>query len=108
MLENNATFVELMENKEFVHEMMSQETPEDVQKIFADNGVDMTIDEVNEIGRALANAENGALSNELSEEALEDVSGGVVITAAGVWAAVRIIGAVGSTALAAYKWYKSR
>ena len=104
---DNVVLNKLMEDKEFVEKMLSQETPEDVQKLFHENGVEFTMDEVMALGRELdrlSNAGNG----ELDEQALEDVSGGVVITAATAWAIAKAAIAVGGAGLAIYKWYKSR
>lgn len=95
----------LMEDKEFVVKMMSQETPEDVQALFRENGVDFTLEEVNEFGRELERL--ASMGEELNEEMLDAVSGGV-ITAATAWAAAKCAIAIGGAALAIYKWYKSR
>lgn len=95
----------LMDNKDFVIKMLSQDTPEDVQKLFHENGVDLTLDEVKEFGRELEKAANA--DDELGEDALESVSGGVV-AAATVWAVAKCVIAVGGAGLAIYKWYKSR
>ena len=110
MIRNNTKLSALLENKNFVVEMMSKETPEDVQKFFLDHGVEMTIDEINEIGKALADIENGTATDELSEDSLENVAGGIGPLTAGAiaWGVVRVVGATGGLALAAYKWYKSR
>ena len=104
----NPAFLELLEDKEFVAYMMSQETPEAVQKVFAEKGFELTMDEVNELGKALADAEPKESGAELSEDDLANVSGGIVITTAGLIAAGKIIVAAGGAALAIYKWYKSR
>lgn len=105
---NNPEFLALLDDKEFVVGMMSQETPEDVQKVFAAKGFALTMDEVNELGRALAEAEAKGIDAELSEGDLDNVAGGFAITVAGLIAAGKIIVAVGGAGLALYKWYKSR
>lgn len=103
---DQSTLNTLMEDKEFVVKMMSQETPEDVQTLFRENGVDFTLEEVKEFGRELERL--ASTGGELNEEMLDAVSGGVVITAATAWAAAKCVIAIGGAALAIYKWYKSR
>lgn len=95
----------LMDNKDFVTTMLSQESPEDVKKLFADNGVDMSMDDVMQLGADLDHAFRN--SEELDESNLENVSGGVVIEAATIWAATKAVIAIGAAGLAIYKWYKS-
>ena len=99
-------FDQLLADKKFVEQMLAQQTAEDVQKLFNDTGVDFTLEDVNEIGEQLNRAANS--NEELSEEALEDVSGGFAITVAGVIAAGKIIVAVGGAGLAVWGWYRSR
>lgn len=101
---DNPAFVELVANKEFVVKMLSQETPEDVQKLFAENGIELTLDDVRVFGEALAEAEN---KDELSAADLENVAGGV-IAAATVWGIIKVGSAAVAAGLAIYKWYKSR
>ncbi len=95
-------FNALMNDQDFVVKMLSQESAEDVQKLYAENGVELTMDEVKALGEALDKVDQP--EGELDEDALENVSGGV-LTALAV--AKCIIG-VGGAALAIYKWYKSR
>ena len=99
-------FAALMDNKDFVVKMLSQETPEAVQELFRENGVDLTMDEVLEFGRELEKAASSG--DELDEEMLANVSGGIVIESATAWAIAKCVIAVGSAGLAIYKWYKSR
>lgn len=65
----------LWENEEFVKAMAAAETDEDVIKLFADNGISVTEEEVAEV-RASA-----ATMGELDEEDLEEVSGGFIMAA---------------------------
>ena len=92
----------LLENRDFVMTMLGQETPEDVQKLFADNGLELTMDEVMEIGAEIDRFANGG--EELDEAALENVSGGALATA---WLIAKALIAIGGAGLALYKWYKS-
>jgi hypothetical protein len=101
----NEVFVKLMENEKFVKEMLSQQSEEDVKKLYAANGVELTIEDVREIGKVLNSFDN---EGELNEIDLEDVSGGIVIAAATCWAVAKAVIGVGAAALAVYKWYKSR
>lgn len=101
----NTTLVALMDNKDFVVKMLSQETPEDVQKLFCDNGVELTMDQIHALGRELDRMSQSG--DELDAEALEAVSGGVIDPAT-AWLIAKCVIAVGSAALAIYKWYKSR
>ncbi len=101
----NAVLSKLMEDKAFVEKMLAQENPEAVRSLFAENGVEFTLEEVLEIGRALDQLTNPG--DELDENALEDVSGGVAVTAT-AWAVAKAAIAIGGAGLAIYKWYKSR
>ncbi len=104
-------FNQLMEDKEFVVKMLSQKTEEDVQKLFLENNVEMTLDEVDELGATLDKAFEKLNNDELDEESLENVSGGFlgITLAAGVtwWAVGKAVIGVGAAGLAIYKWYKS-
>ena len=103
-------FNKLMEDEVFFKKMLSQETEADVQKLFHENGVEMTIEEVDELGATL-NKCFGKLDEELDEDALEDVSGGFFITlgtGVTIWAVAKAVIGVGAAGLAIYKWYKSR
>ena len=101
---NNADFIKLVNDKDFVTKMLVQETPEDVQGLFAENGVDVTLDEINDLGKAIYNASHEDDSETLSESELDSVAGGVI-----EWVAVgKIVVAAGGAALSLYKWYKSR
>ena len=79
---------ELMENEDFVREFLSKENPEDVQILLENNGVELTIDEIKQIGAMLDKIVKGEISQEqlekaangeLSEDELEEVAGGSVI-----------------------------
>lgn len=100
---DNAAIIKLMEDKEFVAKMLSQESAEDVQKLFLENGVDMTMEDVHTLGKMLDKlSESG---DELTEDMLDDVAGGSLALG---WAIAKAVFAVGSAGLAIYKWYKSR
>lgn len=101
----NEAFTKLMENEEFVKEMLAQKSEEDVQKLYAANGVELTIDEVREVGKILNSLGN---DGELDASDLDGVAGGLVVTAATCWAVAKAAIAVGGAGLAIYKWYNSR
>lgn len=102
----NAVLSSLVNDKAFVEKMLSLETPEEVHKLFQENGVDFTMEEVLELGKALDQLER--CGEELDDNMLEDVNGGFAITAATAWAVAKAVIAVGGAGLAVYKWYKSR
>ena len=102
---------ELMKNASFIKKLLGMENPEDVQDLFEDNGVALTLDEVKQIGLMLDKVFSGeitaeqleqAASGELSEDDLEQVAGGVIL--AGI--ATMIITGV-FAAGAAYGSYKA-
>lgn len=65
---------DLMDNKNFVSKITAMEDPEQVQAAFAENGVDFTLEQINQIAELVIN--NNA--EELNEDALEAVSGGIL------------------------------
>lgn len=70
-------FQELLENEAFVKEMLSKETAEEVQELFADNDVDLSIDEIHRMKEMLLRQESPEEAEELSEDDLETVAGGI-------------------------------
>lgn len=101
----NENFTKLMENEAFVKEMLAQKNEEDVQKLYAANGVELTMEDVREVGKILNSIDN---DGELDASDLDAVAGGIVITGATIWAVAKTVIAVGGAGLAIYKWYKSR
>ena len=78
MKEEQAKLEELMKDEAFVNTMFSKENSEEVQKLFAEKGVALTMEEVESLASAILQAapvENG----ELSEDALDSVAGGRII-----------------------------
>ena len=63
----------LMEDREFVAKIAAMEEPEEVQKAFAEQGVDFSLEEINFIANQVMNGN----SEELNEDQLEAVAGGV-------------------------------
>ena len=81
---------ELMKNEEFVKKLITIENPEDVQVYFEDNGLEMTLDEVKELGTMLGKVVKGEVTaeqleksadGELSEDELKNVAGGSLVAA---------------------------
>lgn len=83
-MENINKIKDLMGDKDFVAAIAAMEDPEDVQSAFADKGVDFTLEQINQIAEMVI----GGNEDELSEAALEGVSGGllaeIAIVASGV------------------------
>jgi len=100
--EENIRFTELAQKPEFATALVSQETPEKAQEFLAANGINLSIEEVLDLGKALDAIDS--TGDELDETALEDVAGGSLALG---WAIAKLIIAAGGAALAAYKWYKS-
>lgn len=70
-----ATVKEVLANEEVAMEFFSKETPEEAQAFLKDKGVEISLEEIKEIGAALEKMQDG----ELSEDDLENVAGGGVI-----------------------------
>lgn len=64
----------LVEDQAFVQKMLSCQEPEQVQALFADNGVEIPLEDVKALGKALAGMAES--DGELSEDDLEGVAGG--------------------------------
>lgn len=66
---------ELLKDSSFIEELKTAENDEDVQKLFAAKGIDLSLDEIAQmVQESIAAHEKG----ELDEESLENVSGGVI------------------------------
>lgn len=72
---NNIVLVkEVMADEEFVAKISAMEDPAEVQSAFAAKGINFTIEQINQIAELVANSQG----DELSEDALEAVSGGIL------------------------------
>jgi lactobin A/cerein 7B family class IIb bacteriocin len=91
---NEAHIKELFENNEFVQSILELETPEEVQAALAKEDVDISLEEVQQIYNILANHTAG--DQELTEEELESVNGGIII--AMILAFIAFL-AIGTTAI---------
>ena len=72
-----------MQDKEFVNQIVNAESAEEAQKLFAARDIEFTLEEVKAIAAGLNN-----MGDELNEENLEAVAGGVafstVVTVVGI------------------------
>ena len=71
----NEKVMAVLQQEGFVDKLLELEDPADVQALFKENGIDLTIDEVKAIGRGL-NQQFAEEGEELSEDDLDDVAGG--------------------------------
>ena len=86
-------FDEAFADQAFAEKVLAMTEPEDVQKAFAEKGIELTLEDVKAIGKKLSETADG----ELNEDALEDVAGGVItgITVAAVISCVVAVGKLG-------------
>ena len=89
----NEKIKELFSSEEFVTKMLSLETAEEVQALFAENEIDCSIEEINklyeEITKKIQQAENGEeVEAEIDDEDLSEVSGGVGLAIAAIGALI--------------------
>lgn len=86
---------ELSKDQEKLKELMKIGEPEEAQKWFSDNGVELSLDDIRELGAVLSRLANKELEriansgkaaagsdDELSEDELEEASGGIIISIA--------------------------
>jgi predicted ribosomally synthesized peptide with nif11-like leader len=86
---NQERIQEVFSDETFVKELLSRETPEEVQKMLADKKIDLSIDDILKIRTILEKKLDQ--SAELSDDELEDVSGGVVVIGAIVYSVLPLI-----------------
>ena len=70
-------YTKLEADKSLGEKLFSLETPEEVQSLLKEQGIEFNLDEINMIKEALAKSIAKAGSGELSDEDLENVAGGV-------------------------------
>ena len=84
---DQARLNEVLSDEEFVKELLTMKTAEQVQDALEDKGVSATTDEIRQMGDFLRKVASGEISQdtvnalangELSEEELEEVAGGSV------------------------------
>lgn len=76
-------------DKSLAEKLLSQENPQDVQSLLKEQGLDFSIEEIDMLRTALVKALEKNTGDELSDEDLENVAGGIAITAV-----VALIGAI--------------
>lgn len=91
---NEALIKEVFSDREFVESLLELETAEEVQAALKEKNLDLSVEDIENIQKALITQE----SSELSEEEMENVSGGFVITATAAAAVSAIAGVIGATA----------
>ncbi len=97
---NEQKVAELFQSESFKAEVANITTAEELQKAFERHGVDMTLDEV--IGLCGQIAHQMQSDDELDEDALENVSGGIA------WALVGLgVVCLGAVALGIWNGYNS-
>lgn len=69
----------LLEEEAFLEQLKQAEDDAAVQKLFADNGVELSLEDIEKMVEESAVA---AKSGELGEDDLENVSGGILVTLA--------------------------
>lgn len=98
----NEKMNELLSNQEFVEKLMSLETESEVQDMLAENGVDLSVEQIAMIKKGVASQLTE--SDELSDDALETVAGGVDIGGI-IESVAKAIGTLGDYV---DKWTRSR
>ena len=75
-MENKEKLQQLMQDEEFLKKILVLETPEEVQGAFKENGVDISIEDLEKIKELIKKSMNE--NYELTEEELEEIIGGSV------------------------------
>lgn len=103
-----ARITELFQQKDFQEEASACKTMQDFHALFLRKGVEISEEETVDLISKIAVEKQRADNGELSEEALDDVSGGVALTGAAAVAACVGVGVagVGAFALTAFVAYQ--
>ena len=75
-----ALLKEVLSDKNYVEELLSLDSAEAVRDSLSAKGIELSCEEISKIQETLLNNTDG----ELSEDALEDVSGGSILLAIGI------------------------
>ena len=87
---------EVFSDEAFVKQLLEQETPEQVQALLVEKDLEMTTDQICKIKELIEKQLNGdIIMEELSDEDLEEISGGVVGTLIATFSLVAAVGIVG-------------
>ena len=96
---NEERIKEIFSDKEFVTELISLETPTDIQALLKTKGIDLDIDQIEKakalVAKKLALADAG---EELNDDDLDEVSGGIAVLTV-VSAVISVIGIASSVVI---------
>lgn len=88
---NQEKIQEVFSNEAFLKEIFSKEIPEEVQSILAEKDVELSIEDILKLRKIIEKKLNQGV--ELSDDELEDVTGGVVVIGAIVYTVLPLIAA---------------
>ena len=93
---NEERIKEVFSDEAFVKELLSKETPEEVQAMLAEKDIDATIDEIVKLrDLIIMKAQKAQSGEELDDEDLEDVAGGSALATLAMLAIpVAFVGAI--------------
>jgi len=103
---NYEKLVELFRNEEFQKEAESFKTMDDFKESFMKHGIEMTDNEVVELVSQIARKKEDVDNDEIVEEDLENVAGGLVISTAVFCIGVGVV-CIGAACVAAYAAYQA-
>ena len=88
---NQEKIQEVFSDEAFLKEIFSKEIPEEVQSILAEKDVELSIEDILTLRKIIEKKLNQGV--ELSDDELEDVTGGVVVIGAIVYTVLPLIAA---------------
>ena len=88
---NQEKIQEVFSDEAFLKEIFSKEIPEEVQSILAEKDVELSIEDILKLRKIIEKKLNQGV--ELSDDELEDVTGGVVVIGAIVYTVLPLIAA---------------
>lgn len=88
---NQEKIQEVFSDESFLKEIFSKDTPEEVQTILAEKDIELSIEDILTLRKIIEKKLNQGV--ELSDDDLEDVSGGVVVIGAIVYTVLPLIAA---------------
>ena len=86
---NQEKIQEVFSDEAFLKEIFSKETPEEVQTILAEKDIELSIEDILTLRKIIEKKSNQGV--ELSDDDLEDISGGVVVIGAIVYTVLPLI-----------------
>ena len=88
---NQEKIQEVFSDESFLKEIFSKDTPEEVQTILAEKDIELSIEDILTLRKIIEKKSNQGV--ELSDDDLEDISGGVVVIGAIVYTVLPLIAA---------------